>query len=101
MAETRSSRRETARRPSRSRQNAPSDLGEDVRDMRAAEEERYEDMPADEEAGNGRNVAEAPPAPATPPNDDEAVFDDETNQRYEEVKRGGMHITQLQQMTMQ
>jgi transcription termination factor Rho len=27
-------------------------------------------------------------------------FDAETNSRYEEVKRGGTHITQLQQMTM-
>lgn len=28
-------------------------------------------------------------------------FDDETNTRYEEIKRGGTHITSLQQMTMQ
>jgi transcription termination factor Rho len=27
-------------------------------------------------------------------------FDQETNTRYEEIKRGGTHITQLQQMTM-
>jgi transcription termination factor Rho len=27
-------------------------------------------------------------------------FDAETNSRYEEIKRGGTHITQLQQMTM-
>ncbi len=33
--------------------------------------------------------------------DDQTGFDDETNARYEEVKRGGTHITELQQMTMQ
>lgn len=27
-------------------------------------------------------------------------FDEETNNRYEEIKRGGTHITELQQMTM-
>jgi transcription termination factor Rho len=40
-----------------------------------------------------------------PPNEDieegEAGFDAETNARYEEVKRGGTHIIELQQMTMQ
>jgi transcription termination factor Rho len=40
-----------------------------------------------------------------PPNingDDEPTgFDEETNNRYEEIKRGGTHITELQQMTMQ
>ncbi|WP_020475780.1 transcription termination factor Rho [Zavarzinella formosa] len=29
-----------------------------------------------------------------------AGFDDEVNNRYEEIKRGGTHITELQQMTM-
>jgi transcription termination factor Rho len=41
--------------------------------------------------------------PAAPPNEDIEgleVYDDETNARYEEVKRGGTHITELQQMTM-
>jgi transcription termination factor Rho len=32
--------------------------------------------------------------------DDEGGFDAETNSRYEEIKRGGTHITELQQMTM-
>jgi transcription termination factor Rho len=32
--------------------------------------------------------------------EDTAGFDQETNSRYEEVKRGGTHITELQQMTM-
>jgi transcription termination factor Rho len=32
--------------------------------------------------------------------DEGGGFDPETNSRYEEIKRGGTHITQLQQMTM-
>src|SRR3712207_3917277 len=32
---------------------------------------------------------------------EETGFDEETNNRYEEIKRGGPHITELQQMTMQ
>src|SRR5271154_5246031 len=32
--------------------------------------------------------------------DDMGGFDDEINNRYEEIKRGGTHITELQQMTM-
>jgi transcription termination factor Rho len=49
-----------------------------------------------------------PPAPAvTPPaarpspqRDDYEVFDEEVNNRYEEIKRGSTHISELQQMTM-
>lgn len=48
------------------------------------------------------NVAEPPPpAKLDVPDDEEILGDDETNQRYEEVKRGAMYITELQQMTMQ
>jgi transcription termination factor Rho len=49
---------------------------------------------------------EAPPAPepranGSPPEDEGFVgFDEETNSRYEEIKRGSTHITELQQMTM-
>src|SRR5438309_724169 len=32
--------------------------------------------------------------------DDYAVFDEEVNNRYEEIKRGSTHISELQQMTM-
>src|SRR4051794_6135579 len=32
--------------------------------------------------------------------DDYAGFDEEINSRYEEIKRGGTHISELQQMTM-
>ncbi len=50
-------------------------------------------------------TAEPGPAPretpAAPPVDDgQYGFDEETNSRYEEIKRGSTHISELQQMTM-
>jgi transcription termination factor Rho len=51
--------------------------------------------------------ASAPPAPAPAPRpqrqggeEDYSGFDEEVNNRYEEIKRGGTHISELQQMTM-
>ena len=44
---------------------------------------------------------EEPLAPPAPPEEDfGGGFDAETNNRYEEIKRGGTHITELQHMTM-
>src|SRR6516162_2845599 len=66
-----------------------------------------DDLP--EEDGTPRDEAvatEAPPAreperPLAPPTaDDYAGFDAEINNRYEEIKRGNTHISELQQMTM-
>jgi transcription termination factor Rho len=54
-----------------------------------------------EELDRGAAAAEpapAKPAPAIDPN--ERGFDAETNNRYEEIKRGSTFITQLQQMTL-
>lgn len=42
-----------------------------------------------------------PGTPTTPEGEDEATYDPETQARYEEVKRGAMYITELQQMSMQ
>src|SRR5437588_4722723 len=42
----------------------------------------------------------APPAPPETGEDEFIGFDEETNNRYEEIKRGGTHISELQQMTM-
>jgi transcription termination factor Rho len=39
-------------------------------------------------------------APRSQDDDDFAGFDAEINNRYEEIKRGGTHISELQQMTM-
>lgn len=41
------------------------------------------------------------PGDPIPEGEDEAVYDPETQARYEEVKRGAMYITELQQMSMQ
>ena len=41
------------------------------------------------------------PRPSTPAAEEGFVgYDDEVNSRYEEIKRGGTYITELQHMTM-
>ena len=88
MAEARSRRETTRTRTTRTRTSAPPP---DVAD---------EDLRAEDELAEASAPADSKPAPA-PEEDEEIGFDDETNARYEEVKRGGTHITELQQMTMQ
>jgi transcription termination factor Rho len=62
--------------------------------------------PLDADAMAARDEAETPasperPNPARPPRDDDYLgFDEEINNRYEEIKRGSTHISELQQMTM-
>src|SRR5260370_39148796 len=44
---------------------------------------------------------EEPLAPPAPPEEEfSGGFDAETNNRYEEIKRGGTHLTQLPHMTI-
>jgi len=48
-----------------------------------------------------RSVPEERPMPVRVARDDDyPVFDEEINNRYEEIKRGSTHISELQQMTM-
>jgi len=54
----------------------------------------------DENFLSGEASAEVVPPGPNGQENDQGGFDDETNSRYEEIKRGGTHITQLQQMTM-
>src|ERR1043166_5918725 len=74
---------------------------------------RKPDGPSDGEAAEQeperlRPPAERPAAPDEEPlrpqrtydEDDYAGFDEEINSRYEEIKRGSTHISELQQMTM-
>src|SRR4051812_13345167 len=61
------------------------------------EEIVHPSAPVAEEADNGVTVAQAPPGDD---GDFAGGFDAETNSRYEEIKRGGTHISELQQMTM-
>src|SRR5438132_998710 len=64
---------------------------------------KSDDLPAEEVTENGVQVA-APPAPAEPAPvprpEDYAGFDEEINNRYEEIKQGDGHIADLQRMTM-
>src|SRR5437879_3649768 len=109
MAETKSRRDQNDTR-------APAELAdgdEDLRDVDEAADEAagvVADLPDEPEAVAVEAApapAVVPPAPARtparrPPGDEEFTsgFDAETNSRYEEIKRGGTYITELQQMTM-
>src|ERR1700722_14543094 len=67
--------------------------------------EDFDDGAQEPEAGfderTEQAAAPAPAAPVAPPADDgQYGFDQETNNRYEEIKRGTTHISALQQMTM-
>src|SRR5262249_53942573 len=96
MAEAKSRREPTAARP---RPRAKGDLPPDTAD----------DLPESDGAPGDEAVAtEAPAEPRGEPErsfapstaDDYAGFDEEINNRYEEIKRGSTHISELQQMTM-
>src|SRR5438270_9032873 len=71
--------------------------------MRARLRSKLDPKPADYIEENAALETAAPPAGYNgEPSEDESIgFDEETNNRYEEIKRGGTHITELQQMTMQ
>jgi transcription termination factor Rho len=90
MPEPKSRREINVQRPPRPRpkNDAPLDFGDDDRDRR--------------ENGDTDRVEEAPPpARAAVSTDEEYIgFDEEVNNRYEEIKRGGTHISELQQMNM-
>ncbi len=115
MAEARS-RRELTPRP-RTRLKGDSDDGVDRPDddLPATLDDQDRDLLPDEPVAAEVAPEEAPrpapaPAPAPPPaparprpttdEEDFAGFDAEINNRYEEIKRGSTHISELQQMTM-
>src|SRR6202453_4193670 len=94
-------------RSRRGRNDQGGDFDDDVQDSDLSFE-RPETAVAAAPAPDGAAVppekAPAPPTPAPtppPPAPDGAYgFDEETNNRYEEIKRGTTHISELQQMTM-
>src|SRR5437870_9447636 len=93
MAEAKSRKEPLTTRP---RMRPKSDLPDGEEDLRDGELE-----PRDSETA----VAEAPPPESAPrraevESDERFGFDAEVNNRYEEIKRGGTHISELQQMTM-
>jgi transcription termination factor Rho len=81
---------------------------ETAEETREAQRERGagRDAPGDEERPRRRDNGQAP-LPGTTFDEPQSVeeniasFDEETNARYEQVKRGGTNIAELQQMTMQ
>ncbi len=64
---------------------------------------QYEGLPADIDEAAVATVAPPPPpsaAPAGEPAAEAPILDPETHAKYEEIKRGQLHITQLQQMSV-
>src|SRR5262249_43528115 len=72
----------------------------------AAEADEERPLPEGEPEAAAAEAPEAPeppaerPRPQPRPEEDYAGFDEEINNRYEEIKRGSTHISELQQMTM-
>src|SRR5712692_5675960 len=94
MAEAKSRRENpgTRMRP-RNRQDYPDNNGDE--EVQAAE------AIAPEQDGAPVAAAEpASPVETAGPRNDMAAIDDEVNNRYEQIKRGSTHISELQQMTM-
>jgi transcription termination factor Rho len=90
MAEAKSRREPTITRP---RPRPKDDLPPDAADTDGLGE--TDGMPREEGV-----ATEAPAEPRRSAPDDYAGFDEEINNRYEEIKRGSTHISELQQMTM-
>lgn len=122
MAEAKSRRETTTVRPKRAKTEFAADLQDELPPLPAPEpprQELVEAPPVEEQApAPEAAVATAPPppaapapapaptpAPAPPPrapsrDGEQRGFDDEVNSRYEEIKRGSTHISELQQMNM-
>ncbi len=110
MAEAKSRREFTPRPRTRSRTDLP--VNEDERTPEESTSLLTDAAPLDGEPIEPRGDLDTPsgdessppaerPMPPRPPRDDDyPVFDEEINNRYEEIKRGSTHISELQQMTM-
>jgi len=103
MAEAKSRREMTPRPRPRSKTDLPDDGDERTPVERTSL--LTESVPLEADRAEPRVEPEAPVAgeqqPArVPREDDYAGFDEEINNRYEEIKRGSTHISELQQMTM-
>src|SRR5262245_8977520 len=92
MADIRSTRRDLTP-PPRTRPRSRPDVEDDAPE------------PLEQNGGGSGRPDEAPrprpqPAPRQDDEDDFQGFDEEINNRYEEIKKGGTHISELQAMTM-
>jgi transcription termination factor Rho len=97
MAEAKS-RRETSSR-TRTRTADKSARAADYASINGEAEVRDDEVEATTVAAEPEANGYAAPA-AAPPQEDYPGFDEEINNRYEEIKRGSTHISELQQMTM-
>jgi transcription termination factor Rho len=103
MAEAKS-RRELPPRPRPRKPDLPGDSDERTPEERGAL--LTESALPESDALEPRDEAEVPvveeprPMPARRREEDYPGFDEEINNRYEEIKRGSTHISELQQMTM-
>ncbi len=106
MAEAKSRREYTPRPRPRSKPELPAGgderLAEEsatlLTDATPLDDEPLE--PNGEGGAPGFGEATVRPPPPRPPRDEYPIFDEEINNRYEEIKRGSTHISELQQMTM-
>src|SRR5262245_47943744 len=92
MAETRSRSESNLPRPrtrTRTRPDVPPSNGDE--EMHPPAQASYS------EEATATQTVEAPPHDEL---GEEGGFDEETNSRYEEIKRGSTHISELQSMTM-
>src|SRR5690349_7647130 len=98
MAEAKSRREQpTAIKPRpRGKGDLPPGAADDLPESDGAPRE---ETVATEAPAEPRREPERPYTP-TPTAADYAGFDEEINNRYEEIKRGSTHISELQQMTM-
>jgi transcription termination factor Rho len=90
MAEAKSRRETTTRNRGKSKPDHASNNGEE--ENRAAESSSEENHFAEETAAPAEVKDRVP--------EETGAFDEEINNRYEEIKRGSTHISELQQMTM-
>jgi transcription termination factor Rho len=98
MADIRSRREMTPRPRPRLQPDLPDEALEQADEPLAQQEAAEQTPPSDEPVAQEPR----PPRSARAADDDEDFkgFDQEINNRYEEIKRGGTHISELQQMTM-
>src|SRR5262249_35655856 len=72
-----------------------------LQESRVMSDQTHTEPRAQRPARRPAPAGDSPPRPNTPAAEEGFLgYDEEVNSRYEEIKRGGTYITELQQMTM-
>jgi transcription termination factor Rho len=103
MAEAKSRREYTPRPRTRSKSELPADGGERLTEERTTlltDAASLDDESRDDSRASAAEEVEERTLPLRQSREEYPVFDEEINNRYEEIKRGSTHISELQQMTM-